>query len=154
MRKIHLLALLAVLAVTPAHAKEPSEACSNGEIPPSTTPADVGVRQAGDPYQEPTSVYLCSRSHAPGSVWIRVDNTNGRVHVISDGDSPNRTTRCSDGYTAVRADQDGSVRIYRGDHGDYSFSAKEKTVADWINGATACAAQSRAVSRRARTTQQ
>lgn len=142
MRKIIACVMPALVAVAAfagaAGAREPSEACQNGEIAPATTPAGIGVRQAGDPYQEPTSVYVCSRVVAPGAVWLRADNLNGRAHVIVDGDTTNRATPCSDGYAAVRIDQDGSVRTYRGDDGDFTFIARERTLGDWLSGVLAC----------------
>lgn len=138
MKKIHLLALVvAVAGSTAAGAREPSEACDTGELTPATTPSGLGVRQAGDPYQDPTSLYLCSRTVAPGAVWVRADTATGRVHVIADGDSTNRLTACSDGYAAARADASG-VRVYRADDGDYSFSSGGTGVEAFVTGAAGC----------------
>lgn len=120
-----------------ADAREPSSACDNGEVRPATTPLGVGARQAGDPYQDPQSFYVCSTSTAPGTVWVRADTTSNRAHVIVDGDSTNHTTPCGDGYVAARADADG-VRLYRADDGDFSFVARERYAEDWARGTAGC----------------
>lgn len=134
---VGVLLVVAGMAVS-AGAGEPSSACSNGEVPPATTPAGIGARQAGDPYQEAVSIYVCSTVVAPGAVWLRADTPNRRAHAIVDGDTTNRTTSCSDGYTAARADASG-VRLYRADDGDFSFVAGEKYAEEWARGAAACA---------------
>lgn len=140
MMKIHALILIAVLgSVASVGAREPSEACAAGEVTPSTTPAGIGVRQAGDPYQDPTSLYVCSRTVAPGALWVRADTENSRLHVIADGDSVNRTNRCSDGYAAARADSTGA-RLYRADDGNYSFSSGGVSTETFVAGIVACAA--------------
>lgn len=140
MRTAAVVMVLAITGMGTAVAREPSAACDNGEVRPAATPLGVGARQAGDPYQEPQSVYACSTSTAPGVVWVRTDTTNNRAHVIVDGDSRNRTTSCGDGYTAARADADG-VRLYRADDGDFSFVARERYAEDWARGTAECAPQ-------------
>lgn len=138
MRRILVLLVLCAAAAGAAAAREPSESCGSGEVPPGTTPAGVGVRQAGDPYQEPTSLYACgSRAPAKGHAWVRADAEERRLHVIADGDSDNGTrVRCADGYAAARAGTDGA-RLYRSDDGDFSFVAGDQSPEAFVRGAVA-----------------
>lgn len=133
--------VLSGVVASSAAAREPSAACDNGEVATRSTPAAAGVRQAGDPYQEPQSVYVCSGSTVPGALWLRADTNSGRTHVIYDGDSTNHLTPCSDGYAAARADaSDPSVvRLYRADDGDFSFIARDRPPEQFARGALSCA---------------
>lgn len=142
MKKLLVIATIAGAALLPgaASSRQPSEACGSGEVPPGATPLGVGVRQTGDPYQEPTSVYACNTgSTAPGAVRVRSD-ASGNTHVIVDGDDANTLLPCSDGYIAARAGTDGP-RLYRSGDGDHTFSARERSAQEFAEGAaTDCAA--------------
>jgi hypothetical protein len=124
----------ALLVPGAASARQPSEACSTGEAPPTVSPLGVGVRQSGDPYQDPTTVYVCSTGTAPGAARVRHDSSGATIAV--DGDDANNVTGCSDGYAAARADTDGP-HLYRSGDGDHTSAARERTPAEFADGAAA-----------------
>lgn len=138
MKKLILTAMAlgsALLLPATSGARQPSEACSAGEVPPTTTPLGVGVRQAGDPYQEPTNVYVCSTGTiAPGATRVRSDASGQTLSI--DGDDANTSLPCSDGYAAARIGSDGA-HLYRSGDGDYTSAARERTPQEFTGGAAA-----------------
>jgi hypothetical protein len=136
MKKLIVMATMFGAALLPAaaSARQPSDACSAGEVPPSASPLGIGVRQAGDPYQEPTTIYACSTGAvAPGAVRLRSDGSG--QSLVLDGDDDNDTLACSDGYAAVRLGTDGP-HLYRSGDGDYTSAARERTPQEIADGAS------------------
>lgn len=136
MKKLIVVATIAGAALMPAAgmSREPSEACATGEVPPATSPLGVGVRQAGDPYQDPTSIYVCNTGTvAPGAARLRWD-ASGQTHVIVDGDETNTILGCTDGYMAARVGPDGA-HLYRSGDGDFTLGARERSPEDFAAGA-------------------
>lgn len=132
MRRIAcIVLLLGAVALVPGLAHgEPSEACNTGELPPWRTPLGIGLKQAGDPGDEPVSVTVCNTGKfigppAKGSLKARVRTDEPSVLVIADGDSDNGKT-CTDGYVAAKADRAGA-HIYQSNDGGFSYLAREKT---------------------------
>lgn len=120
------LAIVATLALSIGHAGEPSADCNNGQVPPNTTPAGIGVKIAEPPGTPPSGagyVKACSNTGAvvpaKGSATV-AGNTNGSGYVEVDGDSNNTTpANCGDGHVRVSGDSNGP-KFYESKDGSYT----------------------------------
>lgn len=112
--KIGMAGAIVVLAMSTAHASEPSAGCEGGEVSSGTTPAGLGADLRGAP-PGPTTVVVCNTGQqAPppgkGAVTVWVDPTTQKGYVDIDGDSNNTVegaTECTDGFDRVAIDSTG-----------------------------------------------
>lgn len=124
--KRRVFALLVVTSITAMFSgigqADPSDGCSAGAVPPSTTPAGIGLNAGADPATG-LDVTACNTgavvpSPAKGAARVRIDPA-GSGHAEIDGDADNTATACTDGFLRVAGDADGP-HFFESKDGSYS----------------------------------
>jgi len=132
-------AAAAVLVLGPSVHAEPSYACDAGEVPPTTTPAGVGVATFGAP-PSGTQVQVCNSGAAvpaPAQVKVYMHPTAPRALLVVDGDSTFRDLPCSDGFVGVMVDAGGPMFFYSPD-GDHAAATPSKSPEAFATDAAGC----------------
>lgn len=133
MRRLIAITLVAgTLGFVPAAAADPSEQCGNGFLPPSMTPAGVGVTVWDT--TSAVNVVACSTGAVAlaGSVEATINaGTKPSVTIAYDGDPETSVLPCTDGYAAARADGEG-VSFYQNEDGGFTSRARKKTAQEFV----------------------
>lgn len=105
-----------------------SSACNSGFVP--ANPTGIRAANTGSPTDLDGSLHVCNNGAvvpppAKGSATIggAIDGTNSYGYVDVDGDSNNTVAggpACTDGFSRVRINANGSVQFYNSPDGNYS----------------------------------
>lgn len=133
MRRLIAMTLVAgTLGFVPAAAADPSEQCGNGFLPPSMTPAGVGVTVWDT--TSAVNVVVCSTGTlAPAGSAEAAINAGAKpsVTIAYDGDPETSVLPCTDGYAAARADGEG-VSLYQNQDGGFTSRARRKSPQEFV----------------------